>query len=396
MVGRAGELARLLAHVDRAVAGGASAVLLAGDAGVGKTRLLDELATRAAERGARVLIGHCVDLGDVGLPYLPFVDLLRPVAADPDLAPAAAGNPVLAGLLAGRTSTPVPRDDGDLGRPLQNRAAPQPVEDGRLQLFESVAGLLCELAATGPLLVVLEDVHWADRSSRDLLRYLLARLVDEPVVVVASYRVRRPAPPSSAASAARRAGAAARRRAAGARARCRTPTSASWSAAWPPGGAAREHRRRRRRPGGGERVLRRGAARRRPARRGAAARADRRPAGPRGAALAGRPAGAPGRRGRRAAGAARAGGRRRRAGAGELEQALAEAVHHHLLVVSDDGRYRFRHALLREAVLADLLPGERVRLHARDRRLPGGGARRAGRRPSGRTTPAGATTCPAR
>ena len=49
---------------------------------------------------------------------------------------------------------------------------------------------------------------------------------------------------------------------------------------------------------------------------------------------------------------------------GELDQALAEAVHHHLLVVSDDGRYRFRHALLREAVLADLLPGERVRLHA--------------------------------
>lgn len=48
----------------------------------------------------------------------------------------------------------------------------------------------------------------------------------------------------------------------------------------------------------------------------------------------------------------------------ETEQALAEAVHHHLLVVSEDGRYRFRHALLREAVLADLLPGERVRLHA--------------------------------
>ena len=50
--------------------------------------------------------------------------------------------------------------------------------------------------------------------------------------------------------------------------------------------------------------------------------------------------------------------------AGDLEEALAEAVHSHLLVVSDDGRYRFRHALLQEAVLTDLLPGERVRLHA--------------------------------
>ncbi|MBW8766366.1 MAG: AAA family ATPase, partial [Geodermatophilales bacterium] len=192
MVGRAEELDRLLSHVDRAAGGRSSAVLLAGDAGVGKTRLLDELAARATDRGVRVLVGHCVDLGDVGLPYLPFVDLLRPVASDPDLAPAAAGNPVLAGLLAGRPGTlvpvPPPGEGRDLGRPLPNRAAPQPVDDGRLQLFESVAGLICELAAAAPLLLVLEDLHWADRSSRDLLRYLLARLVDEPVVVVASYR----------------------------------------------------------------------------------------------------------------------------------------------------------------------------------------------------------------
>src|SRR4051794_41657428 len=102
MVGRAEELDRLLSHVDRAAGGRSSAVLLAGDAGVGKTRLLDELAARAADRGVRVLVGHCVDLGDVGLPYLPFVDLLRPVGADPTGVPAAA-HPALAGLLAGRS-----------------------------------------------------------------------------------------------------------------------------------------------------------------------------------------------------------------------------------------------------------------------------------------------------
>ena len=192
LVGRADELARLLAHVERAETGRSTAVLLAGDAGVGKTRLLDELTARAAERGVRVLTGHCVDLGDVGLPYLPFVDLFRPVAADPALAPESAANPALAGLLAGRPGAlplvPPPGEGRDLGRPLPNRAAPQPIDDGRLQLFESVAGLICELAAAGPLLLVLEDLHWADRSSRDLLRYLLARLVDEPVAVVASYR----------------------------------------------------------------------------------------------------------------------------------------------------------------------------------------------------------------
>src|SRR3954465_9103311 len=105
LVGRADELARLLARADRASAGRTSAGLPAGGAGVGKTRLLDERAARAAERGIRVLTGHCVDLGDVGLPYLPFVDLLRPVAADTELAATASANPVLAPLFAGSAAS---------------------------------------------------------------------------------------------------------------------------------------------------------------------------------------------------------------------------------------------------------------------------------------------------
>src|SRR3954466_1264951 len=190
MVGRADELARLMAHVEPAAEGRPSAVLLAGDAGVGKTRLLDELSRRAAERGVRVLTGHCVDLGDVGLPYLPWVDLLRPVVTDPGLAPGLADHPVLGGLLTGRPGAPVdvPAEDGDRGSALPRATLPPPVDDGRLQLFEAVASLLAELSAGAPLLIVLEDLHWADRSSRDLLRYLLARLVDERIVVVASYR----------------------------------------------------------------------------------------------------------------------------------------------------------------------------------------------------------------
>jgi len=94
---------------------------------VGKTRLLDELTARATGRGVRVLTGHCVDLGDVGLPYLPFVDLFRPVAAEPELAPAAAGNPVLAALLAGRPAShpcsPPPRGGTSVGR---CRTGPRP------------------------------------------------------------------------------------------------------------------------------------------------------------------------------------------------------------------------------------------------------------------------------
>ena len=298
--------------------GRSSAVLLAGDAGVGKTRLLDELAARAAERGVRVLVGHCVDLGDVGLPYLPFVDLLRPVAGDPDLAPVSAANPVLAGLLAGRASGPPPvppaSEGRDLSRPLPHRAAPQPVDDGRLQLFESVAGLICELAAAAPA---------ADRAGGPALGRPVqprpAALPAGPAGRRAGRRGRllprrRPAPPAPAPPAARRAGAAARRSSGSSWRRCPTPTSARWSAGWPRGRrAAGVDRRRRRRPRRGQRLLRRGAARRRAARRGAAARADRRPAGPGGAAVPGGAAGAADRGRRRPPGPARAGGRGRRA-----------------------------------------------------------------------------------
>ncbi|SOC47348.1 regulatory protein, luxR family [Blastococcus aggregatus] len=367
MVGRASELALLLEAVDRAAAGRAGTVLLSGDAGVGKTRLLDELAVRAGERGVRVLIGHCVDLGDVGLPYLPFVDLLRPVAADPSLA--AGANPVLAPLFAGR---PVPAEPavpagegGDLTRPLPHRAAPPPVNDGRLQLFEAVAALLCELAAERPLLVVLEDLHWADRSSRDLLRYLLARLSDEPVAVVGSYRAddlhRRhplrpllaelvrlpgverlelsPLPDSDVGALVRRLAATSGP----------LPDSVLEDVVIRAEGNAFY----------AEELLAAGL-------HGEAlplaltdvllARVEQRSPD---AQQVLRVAAVAGRRVRHELVAAVSG-----LDDGGLQTVLAEVVHSHLLVVSDDGRYRFRHALLREAVLADLLPGERVRLHA--------------------------------
>ncbi|MGZ4643359.1 MAG: helix-turn-helix transcriptional regulator [Blastococcus sp.] len=366
MVGRAEELGRLLAHVDRAAGGRSSAVLLAGDAGVGKTRLLDELAARAAAKGVRVLTGHCIDLGDVGLPYLPFVDLLRPVASDPELAPESARNPVLAGLLAGRpggaAAVPPDGDGGDLGRPLPHRAAPQPVDDGRLQLFESIAGLLCELAAAAPLLVVLEDVHWADRSSRDLLRYLLARLVDEPVAIVASYRSddlhrRHPLRPLLAelvrlpgverVELAPLDDAEVGRLVRGLVADvpestvedvvARAEGNAFYAEELLAAGLHGEVL-----PWALTDVLLARVEQRSPA-----------------AQQVLRIAAVAGRRVRHELVAA--------VGAlapDELERALAETVHHHLLVVSDDDRYRFRHALLREAVIADLLPGEHVRLHA--------------------------------
>jgi DNA-binding NarL/FixJ family response regulator len=179
LVGRGAELARLTAAVERARAGSPAAVLLSGDAGVGKTRLLGELCRRAGASGATVLIGHCVDLGAVGLPYLPFAEALRQLADlagdDGPLAEALSGRPALDRLIT-RPGRPAPV------------AAPDD-DAARLQLFDAVAGALGDAAEIAPpMLLVIEDLHWADQSTRDLLAFLLARLRSERAAVVASYR----------------------------------------------------------------------------------------------------------------------------------------------------------------------------------------------------------------
>jgi DNA-binding NarL/FixJ family response regulator len=177
LVGRDQDLDRLIAAagIAPAAAGGAigGLVVLSGDAGMGKTRLLAELAQRAGEQGWRVVVGHC--LGEAGstLPYLPFVELLgRLVADEPEVADALiAAHPSLGPLLqAGRRE---PDEDSD---------------SHRGDLIESLHSALEQLAATQPLLVVVEDVHWADQSSRELLSLLLTRGFAGPVSLVISFR----------------------------------------------------------------------------------------------------------------------------------------------------------------------------------------------------------------
>jgi len=178
-VGRAEELDRLLTLLDRAERGRPAVGLIAGDAGVGKTRLLDELAARADGRGVRVLQGGCMEVGDVGLPYVPFVDAFRDLGGRPGeaevAAPLAAAVPSLGRLLP----------------ELAADAAPAQVPgDGfeRVQLFDGVLSLLMRLSELAPLLLVVEDVHWADRSTRDLLAFLIRTLRGGRVALVASYR----------------------------------------------------------------------------------------------------------------------------------------------------------------------------------------------------------------
>lgn len=173
-VARAAQVARLTEALDRARSGAPALVLLGADAGVGKTRLVREVAARAAEGGARVVLGHCVDLGEIGLPYLPFAEALGALhALDPD----AVGR-----VLADRPAL------ARLAGPGAGGASGDGAAD-RLQLFEGVVEALAACASPEhPLLLVLEDLHWADASSRDLLRFLVSRLTGQHLLVVATYR----------------------------------------------------------------------------------------------------------------------------------------------------------------------------------------------------------------
>jgi DNA-binding CsgD family transcriptional regulator/tetratricopeptide (TPR) repeat protein len=178
-IGRAEELRRLAVTLDRAEQEQPQLVLLAGDAGVGKTRLLLEFADQAGRRGSRVLVGGCVELGDIGIAYLPVVDALRGLVDDPEeaelVAEVAATAPGLGRLLPGIETV---RPTGALAG------------DGleQLQVFDAVRALLLRRSQRSPVVVVLEDLHWADRASRDLLGFLARTLRSGRVMLVASYR----------------------------------------------------------------------------------------------------------------------------------------------------------------------------------------------------------------
>lgn len=155
---------------------GDTAVLVAGDAGVGKTRMLAELRDQARRAGWQVLIGHCLDFGDSALPYLPFTEMFGRLAAQSasTAAKLVDAYPAIARLMQSNRLLAEAQPDGTR------------VERG--DLFEAVRSALSMVAGDGPLLVLIEDVHWADQSTRDMLSYLFARRFSGRVSVVASYR----------------------------------------------------------------------------------------------------------------------------------------------------------------------------------------------------------------
>ncbi|MER5972648.1 AAA family ATPase [Streptomyces sp. NPDC002055] len=174
-VGRADELTALTGAFARAAAGEPQAVLVGGEAGGGKTRLLEEFLCAAERSGAVTAVGGCLELGADGLPFAPVATALRALHRQlgPELAQAAAGREdELARLLP---------DIGSVARDTYD-------QEGRARLFELTARLLERLAADRPLVVAIEDLHWADRSTRELLGYLFRSLQRSRLVVLATYR----------------------------------------------------------------------------------------------------------------------------------------------------------------------------------------------------------------
>jgi DNA-binding CsgD family transcriptional regulator len=352
LVGRAAELARLANVLDEAADSRAVAALVSGDAGVGKSRLVAEVAALAAGRGFTVLTGQCAEIGD-SVPYLPFADALR--GASGELEAAVKARPVLARLLP----------DGGDGHNMEIDWSGLTKQ----QMFGAMLGLLAELSAENPILLILEDLHWADATTRDLITFLSRMLHRERVAVICTYRtddlyrrhplrtvladLRRlpsvvevelgPLSPSALAehlSSIRnghgRLPAATLNqiveRAEGnayyAEELFAATTASGPSGALPSGLAALLLSRVELVSDAAQRVLR------------AAAVAGRRASDDLVRAAAALPE-------------------------AEYDEAVREAVAHQLLVPDGADGYAFRHALLREAVYNDLLPGERTRLHAR-------------------------------
>ncbi len=178
-VGRADELGVLSKALERAEAAEPQALLLGGEAGVGKTRLVEEFGAAARERGAVVVTGGCVEIGADGLPFAPFSTALR----------------ALRRTLPGEVDAAVAGREDELARLLPELGDHEARGfDGRgddsatARLFELTARLLERVAAERTVVVILEDLHWADASTRHLLSYLFRTLRSGRIAVIASYR----------------------------------------------------------------------------------------------------------------------------------------------------------------------------------------------------------------
>jgi oligopeptide transport system substrate-binding protein len=180
LVGREREIAEARALWSRVLAGDGQVLLVSGEAGVGKTRFVRELVTHVQVLGGRAYLGACYAEG--GAPYAPFSQILgQALAASSDGAPEAPDF-VLAGLVA---LAPALRLDYPHVKPEPRLDDPQAEQQ---RLFENLTICLAAISSRAPLLLVLEDVHWADSGTLDLLRHLARHTRHRQAMLVATHR----------------------------------------------------------------------------------------------------------------------------------------------------------------------------------------------------------------
>lgn len=173
LVGREGELATLVEHLERARDQHGTLLLLAGNAGVGKTRLLRALKREARARDARVVEGRCSS-AESSLPYAPLMDALRFRIARGE------------GEEAARLLGPLKAILAPLFPSLDDSA--RSARESAERPFELICHVLDRLAAEDPLLLILEDIHWADQTTLELLQYLAHRARGMHLLLIATYR----------------------------------------------------------------------------------------------------------------------------------------------------------------------------------------------------------------
>jgi len=228
-VGREAELHQLQAAFDAATSGQGSLAMVVGEPGIGKTSLCKQLATYATIRSGKMLVGHCYEEGSLSLPYLPFVEAMRSYvltrepeglkqdlgsgAGDiarivsevrdriPELAPGGSSwgspSPLRKGLLKVTAPAPSPRpfrtERAGVRETPGHQQALEPHQTGdpeeeRYRLYQAVTGFLRNAAAVRPLVIVLEDLHDADRGTLDLLLHLSRNLAGSRLLLVGTYR----------------------------------------------------------------------------------------------------------------------------------------------------------------------------------------------------------------
>jgi DNA-binding CsgD family transcriptional regulator len=182
LIGRTRELRLLDEAVARANGGDPAVILVAGEAGIGKSALLTAGLERARALGALTLTGHCLAEGAGGYPFAPFVEIFRTLITEPD----AARLPALLGPARGEFSQLLPELAGRIG--VAPPASPRTGPPGQVHLFQLILGTVERLTREHLLVVALEDLQWADEASRELLGFLVRTVRAGRVLLVTTFR----------------------------------------------------------------------------------------------------------------------------------------------------------------------------------------------------------------